>query len=81
MLISRLRNELINYCSTELKSWTRETRRLESLGRGIIGLFAKLPMRDASAKMSNQIYIYIRVYSQNSQPEFVWLFASAPADL
>lgn len=53
MLMSRLRNELTNYCSTELKNWTRETKRLESLGRTLIGLLAKLPMRNASAPISN----------------------------
>lgn len=48
MWIFRLRNELTNYCSTELKTWTREPKRWENLGKGMIGVLAKLPMRNVS---------------------------------
>lgn len=37
---------LTNYCSTELKTWTREPKRWENLGKGMIAVLAKLPMRD-----------------------------------
>lgn len=48
MWILRLRNEMTSYCSTELKNWTRETKRWESLGKAMIGILAKLPMRNVS---------------------------------
>lgn len=84
MWIFRIRNEVTNFFSTELKNWTREPKRWEGLGKGMIAVLAKLPMRNVSEKYQQSIAIYT-IYVcfdlQNCQPEFVRLFASAPSDL
>lgn len=85
MWIFRIRSEVTNFCSTELKNWTREPKRWEGLGKGMIAVLAKLPMRNVSkvsANYTEYIYhIYMFLDLQNCQPEFVRLFASAPSDL
>lgn len=58
MWIFRIRNEVTNFCSTELKNWTREPKRWEGLGKGMIAVLAKLPMRNVSEKYQQSIAIY-----------------------
>lgn len=59
MWIFRIRSEVTNFCSTELKNWTREPKRWEGLGKGMIAVLAKLPMRNVSEVSANYTeYIY-----------------------
>lgn len=56
MWIFRIRSEVTNFCSTELKNWTREPKRWEGLGKGMIAVLAKLPMRNVSIGELYSIY-------------------------